>query len=426
MGARSVWVRALPVALVLLLSATACADRRPGPGPTGPTPDPSAAASTTRAPTRTTPPPDDRPPAPPGTRPGPTHRPPRTFTVIAAGDILLHSELWVQAARDARERGRSGYDFGPMLASLVPAVSGADLAICHIESQLGPPTGPFTQFPIFSVPPQIADAVALTGYDSCSTASNHSIDGGEAGIRRTLDALDRVGVRHAGTARTPAEASRPTLLRVGDVTVAHLSYTYGFNGLRRPRGKEWVANLMDERAVLAEARTARRLGAEVVILSVHWGAEYSNRPSERQRDRARRLLASPDIDLMVGHHPHVVQPLERIGDEWVVYSTGNEVAYQDFSDHTRDGIMPRFTLTEVRPGRFRVTRAEVRPIHMWLDGRDKRVYDVAAELANPSTPDNIRAACRASRDRTAAVLGRLGAYRDGLTVAGWPAAGPRG
>jgi poly-gamma-glutamate synthesis protein (capsule biosynthesis protein) len=338
--------------------------------------------------------------------------------VIGAGDVLLHDGLWAQAARDARAAGRTGYDFDPLFAALQARVSAADLAICHLETPLAPVGGPFSSYPIFSVPPQVASTLGRLGYDTCSTASNHSIDKGEAGVVRTLDALDAAGVRHAGTARSPAEAAEVTMLLVNGIRVAHLSYTFSFNGLRRPVGKEWLVNALEPNAVLADARRARNAGAEVVIVSLHWGTEYQHTPNGHQIAVARQLLADPAIDLLLGHHAHVVQPLERIGDKWVAYGMGNEVANQNFSLPTRDGIMPRFTFREVRPGVFRVVRAEVLPVHMWLNDRPLRVLDVAATLADPATSDAYRRACRDSLRRIRAVLGQRGAYADGLVLVG--------
>jgi len=165
---------------------------------------------------------------PPRTTPGPTLTVPATppagreFTIIGAGDVLLHSGLWEQAVRDARAAGRTGDDFDPLFSSLRARVSAADLAIGHLETPLGPVGGPYSGFPIFSVPPQVAGTLGRLGYDTCSTASNHAIDKGEAGVVRTLDALDAAGVRHAGTARSPAEAAAVTMLLVNGVRVAHL------------------------------------------------------------------------------------------------------------------------------------------------------------------------------------------------------------
>jgi hypothetical protein len=418
---------AIPVALLLLVAATPTASALQADVPvTGqsaaPPIDPNNGVVNPQTPLNTKRPVQSRT-APNST--GPSQSSPanagtgaRTFTVIGAGDVLLHDGLWHQAARDAAARGVHGYDFGPLLASVKPAISSADLAICHLETPLAPADGPFSNFPLFSVPPQIARALAETGYDSCSTASNHSLDRGQSGVARTLDALDAAGVRHPGMARSPREAATLTLLPVRGVVVGHLSYTFSFNGLRRPSGKEWLANYLEPAAVLAEARRAKAAGAEVVIVSLHWGTEYSHAANGHQTSLARRLLASPDIDLILGHHSHVVQPLERIGDEWVAYGMGNQVAYQHFSGDTRDGIMPRFTFTEVLPGVFRATRAEVLPTHMWLDGRPVRLYDVSAAVADRHVLESVKASCRASMRRTTAIVGDRGAHGDGLIILG--------
>jgi poly-gamma-glutamate synthesis protein (capsule biosynthesis protein) len=389
----------------------ACSAHSAGPLPSWSTDHP---AGTTAEPP-TTPPADegiDAQPSPEQTAPPWT---PRTFTVVGSGDVLLHSLLWRQGQRDAAAAGESGYDFVPLLASVAPVVRGADLAVCHIESQFGPPTGPFTDYPIFSVPPQIATALAVTGYDTCSTASNHSIDDGFAGINRTLNALDAAGIHHAGTARSAAEAATTDLVRANGVMVAQLSYAFGFNGLRLPPDKPWLANLINPARILADAHRAKEAGADVVIVSLHWGTEYSHDLNGQQLSLARTLLASPDIDLILGCHTHVVQPIERIGDKWVVYGMGNEVAYQNQLPDTQDGIIPRFTFTEVSPGVFRVTKAEVLPIHMWL-GQTVRLYDTTSAIADQSLSAAIRASCRESRNRTIAIVGRRGAYQAGLVV----------
>jgi poly-gamma-glutamate capsule biosynthesis protein CapA/YwtB (metallophosphatase superfamily) len=341
---------------------------------------------------------------------------PRVLTVLGSGDVLLHDALWTQAQRDAGDAG--GYDFRPLFASVRPVVVAADLAICHLETPLGPPDGPFHNYPIFSVPPQVVPALADLGYDSCSTASNHALDQGEAGVVRTLDDLDAAGIHHAGTARSLVEAQTPTLLTVNRTVVAHLSYTWSFNGLLRPPGKEWLANLLDVDEILAQARLARVAGAEIVIVSTHFGTEYQHSADPYQTEVAHQLLASPDVDLVLGAHVHVVQPIERVGDKWVAYGMGNQVAWQNQAYDTRDGIMPRFTFTEVSPEVFKVTRAEVIPTHMWLDGAPARLYDINAALADPQTPAAIRASCEASLRRTRGIIDELGALENGLEFVG--------
>jgi poly-gamma-glutamate synthesis protein (capsule biosynthesis protein) len=384
-------VRFLCVCLGLLLLVAACA--LPGSVPT----------------VRAAPPPPSTAPQAPVPPP-----PPRSFTLIAAGDVLLHSTLWYQARSDARG---TGYDFGPMFASVRPVVADADLAICHLETPLGEPNGPFSGYPIFNGPPQVATTLAEIGYDSCSTASNHSLDKGATGVARTLDVLDAAGIKHAGTARSEVERVSPTLVRTGGVTVGQLSYTFSFNGLRLPRDQPWLANPIDIDTILFDARLARIAGAEVVVVSLHFGTEYQHAPNAYQVDVVKRLLKSPDIDLVLGHHAHVVQPLEKIGEKWVAYGMGNQVANQVQAQNTRDGIMPRFTFSEVKPGVFRVTRAEVIPTHMWLNG-PRRLLDIPRVLADPDTPRAVRDSCLASLRRTHAVVGQRGAFEDGLILLG--------
>ena len=343
---------------------------------------------------------------------------PRTLTVLGAGDVLLHPPLWEQAAADARAQGRSGYDFGPVFAAVKPDVSAADLAICHLETPLGEAGGPFSGYPSFSVPPQVTLAIKDTGFDTCSTASNHTLDAGEKGVYRTLDALDAAGLHHAGSYRDATSQQNPNIVDVNGVKVAQLSYTFGFNGLQRPAGKGWIANLIDPAAIIAEAKRARVAGAQIVVVSTHWGTEYDFGANADQQRWALQLLAAPEIDLILGCHAHVVQPFEKINGKWVVYGMGNEVArHSDPVDASREGVMPRFTFTETAPGQWRVTKAEALPT--WVDLSPQiRVVELPRALADPATPAPQRAVYQAAYDRINKYLRSRGAGLAGLAVAG--------
>jgi poly-gamma-glutamate synthesis protein (capsule biosynthesis protein) len=343
---------------------------------------------------------------------------PRTLTVLGAGDVLLHPPLWDQATADAQAQGRSGYDFDPVFAAIKPDVSTADLAICHLETPLGPPGGPFSGYPSFNVPPQVTAAIKDTGFDTCSTASNHTLDADENGVYRTLDALDAAGLHHAGSYRDATAQQTPNIVDVRGVKVAHLSYTFGFNGLQRPAEKAWIANLIDPAAIIAEAKRARVAGAEIVVVSMHWGTEYDFAADTDQRQWAAQLLAAPEIDLILGCHAHVVQPFEKIDGKWVVYGMGNEVArHEDPLDVTREGVMPRFTFTETAPGHWQVTKAEALPT--WVDLTPKiRIVELARVLADPTTPAPQRGVYQAAYDRISEHLRSRGADVAGLIVAG--------
>ncbi|MEU3005878.1 CapA family protein [Streptomyces sp. NPDC007027] len=347
---------------------------------------------------------------------------PRPFTLLAAGDVLPHSSVIDRAAADA---GGAGYDFAPMLAGVAPVVSGADLAFCHMETVYGKKGGPYTGYPSFKSPPEIATALRTTGFDSCSTASNHTLDDGAEGVRRTLDALDGAGIRHAGSARSAAEAARPTILPAGPgkgaAKVAHLAYTYGTNDIPLPADRPWTVNVTDERKIIEEARAARLAGADVVVLSVHWGTEWQDEPDARQRELAERLTAStdrgrPDIDLVVGTHAHVPQAYEKVNGTWVVYGMGDQIAgaminYEGAQDpRGNQSSMGRFTFAPpAKPGeRWKVTKAEFVP--QWYDTSTGRAVNLNTSLG--AGAEHLREV----RDRIRSVVLGRGADRDGLRM----------
>lgn len=336
---------------------------------------------------------------------------PPTFTVLGAGDVLLHPPLWAQTTSD----GGTTFDFNPIFSNVRARISGADFAICHQETPVAPPGGPFTGYPQFSVPPEIIPAIRQAGFDTCSTASNHTLDRSETGVYRTLDALDAAGLHHAGSYRSAADAATPNVVDVNGVKVAQLSYTYGFNGLSRPAGKEWIANLIDPAAIIADARRARQAGAEIVVVSMHWGSEYDHGINDDQLRWARQLLAASEIDLILGCHAHVVQPFEKIGDKWVAYGMGNEVARHDNPvDATREGVMPRFTFTKVGPAHWRVTAAEAIPT--WVELTPAiRIVDLPAALSAGADPGQ-QATNQAAYERISGYLRARGAEAAGLRV----------
>jgi len=356
-------------------------------------------------------------PAATSSTPAPTKAAPRTVTVLGSGDVLIHPPLWEQAHADAVAAGRAGYDFGPMYASIAAAIRGVDVATCEMETPLAPPEGPFSGFPNFNAPPQVLTALKNVGYTSCTSASNHSLDQGYLGVKRTLDELDAAGLKHTGSARTATEAATPliTVVRNG-VKIAQLAYSFGFNGIPLPAGQPWLANLSDVPTILAAAQRAKQAGADIVVLSMHWGTEYDHLATQEQRDQATALLASPNIDVILGDHAHVVQPAERIHGKWVVYCMGNQISrHADPVDESREGIMPKFTFTEVAPHRFRITRAEAIPT--WMDISPKlRLIDLPAALADPATPDDRRATYQRVHDEIRTYLDAYGAIKAGFLV----------
>ncbi|WP_405407785.1 CapA family protein [Streptomyces decoyicus] len=291
----------------------------------------------------------------------------RPFTLVASGEIIASPPDVLATAQD--DAPHDGYDYRPMLKGVRPVISSADLALCHLGGPFGPVNGPFTGYPVLQAPPQLATALKATGYDSCATASRHALDQGVPGVYRTLQVLDTVGLRHTGSARDATEGGRPVLLRVpGGARVAQLAYTDGTAGARRPAYAPWTVQRIDEKRIIADARAARRAGADVVVVSPYWGTEYRTAPDARQIASARALTASttdgrPDIDLIVGTGAHTPQPYEKVNGTWVVYGLGDQISGAMKKPRGNWGSIARFRFAppDGAGARWRVTRAEYLP-----------------------------------------------------------------
>ncbi len=287
----------------------------------------------------------------------PPDTPYRSFTLAATGDLLIHTPVRTRAATPG-----GGFDFGPQLANARADIAGADLGLCHLEVPLDP-DGPYSSYPTFNAPAQLADGIQATGWDACSTASNHSADKGFAGLVSTLDALDSAGVVHAGTYRTAEAADTPLIVVANGVRVGLISATYGLNGLPYPDGHTWSVQLIDVPQIQRRAHMLRETGAEVVIVSLHWGEEYQHQPSAFQRRVAEELMTDRAIDAIVGHHAHVVQPVERIDGRPVVFGLGNFLSGQRPTER-RDGAVVTLTFEEAFDG-WHVETIHAQPT--WVD-----------------------------------------------------------
>lgn len=311
---------------------------------------------------------------------------PVRLRVAASGDLLIHTPV---AARALTLGGGQTYDFAPMFDPVKAHIARADLALCHVETPLVP--GPVQGYPSFRSPPSLAGSIARVGWDACSTASNHSLDAGAYGVATTLRALDRAGVRHVGTARSPRERARAPILTVKGVRVGFLSYTAVSNG--QPVPSPWMLDWADPERILADARRIRSRGAELVIVNLHWGAEYVHPVTPQQAALARRLTRSPAIDAIVGQHAHVVQPIRRVNGKPVVYGEGNLISNQTAAccaPGAQDGLIALIDFTIVPGARPRAER--IRYVPTWVRHPDYTVVPAA-----PGTP---------SWNRTVSVAGR--------------------
>lgn len=277
--------------------------------------------------------------------------------MLFVGDAMQH-----QAQLDkALEIGDSIYDYSECFELIAPAVRKADYAVCNLEVPLG--GGPsYSGYPCFSAPDSYAEALKDAGFDLFLTANNHCLDRRDKAARRTLDALDSLEVDHIGTYRYLEERDSlvPFIKNINGFDIAFLNYTYGTNGIRPEEGFE-VA-LIDKDKIKNEIALAREKGAELIVVAMHWGIEYVLIENNVQRDLADFLIEE-GVDMIIGGHPHVVQPMKVVHNEkedkdvLIVYSLGNFISNMKTAD-TRGGAMVWTTVGRDENGKARFEKAD--------------------------------------------------------------------
>lgn len=266
----------------------------------------------------------------------------QSVKLLFAGDLMGHGPQ-IKAA----QRADGSYDYTPCFRNVKDYVQSADLAILNLEVTLA--GAPYTGYPQFSSPRELALAARDAGFDVMTTANNHCMDRGRKGLERTLQVLDTLGIPHLGTYRDRGQRDRehPLMLQPGGIRLALLCYTYGTNGI--PPVEPNVVNMIDTAEMARDLRVARERGAEYIVTLIHWGVEYATH-SNREQEQTARWLLEHGSDAVIGGHPHVVQnftldarPDNDRPTDIVVYSMGNLVSNQ--RDVNCDGgIMVELTL----------------------------------------------------------------------------------
>ncbi|MDR1117852.1 MAG: CapA family protein [Bifidobacteriaceae bacterium] len=335
-----------------------------------------------------------------------------TVTLAFGGDMLTHQPVNQSAA------AASGYDFSPLLAGVDPWIAGADLAICQMEVPLAPEGQAPSGYPVFGAPTELVRDMREQGWDGCATASNHSLDKGWAGVEHTIETLKAEGMGYSGTALTYEDAEAAQLYRLtldgASVTVAHIAFTYGTNGIPLRFDQPFAVNTpIDVDKIVAQARAARAAGADLVVASVHAGVEYLTQPTAEQREIAAALAASGEVDAMIGDHPHVTEPIELVpggvdGDGmWTIYSLGNFISNQTdavVGPNTDTGAVVYLTAVK-GPGSARVTAMHWAGVTVDT-ANGHRVYMLQDAAAGGGELGGIGAAGVALRyDRLRAILG---------------------
>ena len=314
--------------------------------------------------------------------PAATEQPNIVATLAVCGDTMSH----MPQTRDAYDEAAQGYNYKPMIRFAKPWVSAADYAVVNLETTFA--GGPdYSGFPAFNSPDALGAALADAGFDLVSTANNHCLDRGYDGLARTLDVLDGVGLAHVGTYRSAEERNDNDrgvyLADVGGIRMAFLSYTYGTNGIPVSKSHSGTVNILhtdylDDAQTLSTSllwrdfKAAKALSPDLIAVMVHWGTEYQTTQNDHQEEIADYLF-SLGADIILGGHPHVLQPMEtrelqnedgttRTG--FVCWSLGNFISAQN-DEYTDTTVVLQLELTKnPNTGISQVTNVQYVPMYM--------------------------------------------------------------
>lgn len=363
----------------------------------------------------------------------PTPEPePVVATLTVAGDVMCH----MPQVNDAYVEQSGEYDFTPMIRYAKPWVEQADLAIANLETTFA--GGPdYSGYPAFNTPDSLAAALLDAGFDLVSTTNNHSLDKGYSGLERTLDVLDEAGLAHVGTYRSQEERDENSGIVAADcggISIAVLAYSYGTNGIPVPSGKEYCINLfntdydttmytLDAELLESDMAAAQALGCDMIAVIMHWGVEYQLQPNAYQQSLAETLI-DLGADLVLGGHPHVLEPYEFVTTEagntgFVCYSLGNFISSQVY-EYTDTTVLLNLTLEkDPATGETAVTDVSYVPFYMLnkgekINGERMVLLDVYAAMAEYESGDTstvtgaVYAELQTALENCHAILGEEG------------------
>ncbi|SFS60546.1 CapA family protein [Marininema halotolerans] len=260
---------------------------------------------------------------------------PKHLRLAIVGDLMLHDSQ-IRAGKTKQ----GDYDYHSFFSEVTPWLEQADWALGNLETTLPGEKLPYSGYPRFHAPDAFGKALADAGFDFLSTANNHSMDAGVAGVLRTHRKLKELGIQPIGTSIT-SNRQKPVIAEKNGMRVSFASYTYGTNGIPVPKENKNILNQIDLHHIRQDLRYSQSKGTDFKVVILHFGQEYQRSPNQQQRELVQTFLKS-GADIVLGSHPHVLQPMERLqqdGDEkFVIYSLGNFVSDQ-LKPYTNDGLI---------------------------------------------------------------------------------------
>lgn len=295
-----------------------------------------------------------------------------TITLSAIGDIMCHGPNYKAAYNSSTKT----YDFSPFFTEISSYTSNADITIGNLETTFAGEARGYSGYPTFNSPSALGKAIKDIGVDVLCTANNHCMDKGYSGITNTLDTLDEQGFDHIGTARSVEEQNTILVKDVNGISIAFLAFTYGTNGITIPAGKEYSVNLIDKDLISKQIASAKELNVDMICVNMHWGVEYSTTPNSEQKSLADFLFEN-GVDIILGSHAHVLQPMEKrtitlddgsTKDGFVIYSLGNFVSNQT-DINTQDTIILNLQITKSgETGKISIDNVDYVPVYCYNKG----------------------------------------------------------
>lgn len=258
------------------------------------------------------------------------------ISMLVNGDLLFHPNLWKHfAGANTAATDGTAFDFTPLFETMKPYIQASDIAVCEFETPIAKRGGPYTGYPVFNVPPEVADAAASVGYTACTHATNHSWDQGADGIARLWDTLASKGIAQTGSYKTEEDSTKPLVIDSpkGGGKLGLVTGTVSLNGMTADH--DWQVDRLREagdpqhqsdidRAV-AKAKAAREQGADVVAMAMHSVQEYIDYADSWQVSEAHELADTGAFDVIYGAGCHCAQPIENYNGTWIIYGLGNTV-----------------------------------------------------------------------------------------------------
>lgn len=258
------------------------------------------------------------------------------ISMLVNGDLLFHPNLWKHfAGANTAATDGTAFDFTPLFETMKPYIQASDIAVCEFETPIAKRGGPYTGYPVFNVPPEVADAAASVGYTACTHATNHSWDQGADGIARLWDTLASKGIAQTGSYKTEEDSTKPLVIDspTGGGKLGLVTGTVSLNGMTADH--DWQVDRLREagdpqhqsdidRAV-AKAKAAREQGADVVAMAMHSVQEYIDYADSWQVSEAHELADTGAFDVIYGAGCHCAQPIENDNGTWIIYGLGNTV-----------------------------------------------------------------------------------------------------